>query len=91
MTGPKITFIGAGSTVFAKNPVGDILSYPEPAECRITLHDLDAHWLSTSRKVAERIARTLGRGHWSRASPTGRALDGADYAINMIHTSARKF
>ncbi len=62
MTGPKITFIGAGSTVFAKNPVGDILSYPEPAECRITLHDLDAHWLSTSRKVAERIARTLGRG-----------------------------
>ena len=25
----KISFIGAGSTVFAKNLLGDILSYPE--------------------------------------------------------------
>jgi hypothetical protein len=25
----KVTFIGAGSTVFAKNLMGDILSYPE--------------------------------------------------------------
>ena len=30
---PKITFIGAGSTVFAKNLLGDILSYPELADC----------------------------------------------------------
>ena len=29
---PKITFLGAGSTVFAKNLMGDILSYPELAE-----------------------------------------------------------
>ena len=28
---PKITFIGAGSTVFAKNLLGDILSFPELA------------------------------------------------------------
>ena len=29
---PKITFVGAGSTVFAKNLMGDILGYPELAD-----------------------------------------------------------
>ena len=46
---PKITFIGAGSTVFAKNLMGDILSYPELANCTISLHDIDAERLRTSQ------------------------------------------
>ena len=87
MTGqrPKIAFIGAGSTVFAKNLIGDILSYPELGDCHIALHDLDPERLRVSEAVALRIARTLGRG--TRVESTTdrrRALDGADYAINMI-------
>ena len=38
----KITFIGAGSTVFAKNLLGDILSFPELANAEIALFDIDA-------------------------------------------------
>ena len=38
---PKITFIGAGSTVFAKNLMGDILSFPELAGSTLTLFDID--------------------------------------------------
>ena len=38
---PKITLIGAGSTVFARNLLGDILSFPELAESTISLHDID--------------------------------------------------
>ncbi len=34
-------YIGAGSTVFAQNLLGDILSFPELAEARIALHDID--------------------------------------------------
>ena len=48
----KITFLGAGSTVFAKNLLGDILSFPELAESTISLHDIDPERLSTTQIVA---------------------------------------
>jgi alpha-galactosidase len=85
----KITFIGAGSTVFARifarNLIGEILSFPELADSSICLFDIDENRLKTSEVVAGRIAQAL------RASATvevttdrARAFDGASYAINMI-------
>ncbi len=56
-----IAFIGAGSTVFAKNLLGDILSFPELADATIRLMDIDPARLHTTQLVAERIARALGR------------------------------
>ncbi|MCB0158626.1 MAG: alpha-glucosidase/alpha-galactosidase, partial [Caldilineaceae bacterium] len=56
----KISFIGAGSTVFAKNLMGDILSYPELQDVTISLHDIDEERLRTSEIVANNIAQTLG-------------------------------
>ena len=84
-TGPLITFIGAGSTVFAKNLLGDILSEPDLAGSRIRLYDIDAERLGVSETVARRIADTLGSpADIVATTDLGRALDGADYAINMI-------
>lgn len=81
----KITFIGAGSTVFAKNLIGDILSYPELAGSTITLHDIDAERLRTSEIVAQRLASSLQVSPVIEATTDRRAaLDGADYAICMI-------
>ena len=37
----KITFMGAGSTVFTKNLIGDIMLTPELCECEIALYDID--------------------------------------------------
>jgi alpha-galactosidase len=81
----KITFIGAGSTVFARNLLGDILGFEELAESEISLFDIDAERLETSELVARRVADTLGAPA-KIVSTTDRraALDGADYAINMI-------
>ena len=82
---PKVTFIGAGSTVFARNLLGDILGYPELAESEITLFDIDAERLATSELVAHRVAETLGANAKIETTTDRRAaLDGADYAINMI-------
>ncbi|MFN2139707.1 MAG: alpha-glucosidase/alpha-galactosidase, partial [Candidatus Promineifilaceae bacterium] len=87
----KITFIGAGSTVFAKNLLGDILSYPEMAESIISLHDIDAHRLSTTEVVAHKIAENLEANPKIEATLDRRAaLDGADYAINMIQVAGYK-
>ena len=82
---PKITFIGAGSTVFAKNLIGDILSYPELAESTITLYDIDAERLRTSEIVARKLAQALD-AHPTIEATTDRcaALEGADYAIAMF-------
>ncbi len=88
MAQPTITFIGAGSTVFAKNLLGDILSYPELAESEIRLFDIDPGRLALSHTVARRTAETLG-AHPTLVTTTERerALDGADYAINMIQVA----
>jgi alpha-galactosidase len=81
----KITFIGAGSTVFAKNLIGDILSFPELADSSICLFDIDENRLKTSEVVARRIAQTLRiSATVETTTDRARAFDGASYAINMI-------
>ena len=88
---PKITLIGAGSTIFAKNLLGDILSFPELAHAEIALMDINDERLKTSEIVARKVAAAVG------ASPTvttyteqKSALEGADYVINMIQVGGYK-
>lgn len=85
---PKISFIGAGSTVFAKNLMGDILSFPELADSTISLHDIDAGRLHTSEIVAHKVAEATGSNPTIESTLDRRAsLDGADYAICMIQVA----
>ncbi|GAB4550966.1 MAG: alpha-glucosidase/alpha-galactosidase [Anaerolineae bacterium] len=87
----KVTFIGAGSTVFAKNLMGDILSYPELGNTTISLHDIDEQRLKTSEIVAHKLAESLGVKPKIEASLDRRkALDGADYAIGMFQVAGYK-
>jgi alpha-galactosidase len=88
---PKITFIGAGSTVFAKNLLGDILSFPELANAHISLYDIDPERLKTSEVVANKVAAKLGATPTIEATADRkRALDGADYAISMFQVGGYK-
>ena len=81
----KISFIGAGSTVFAKNLMGDIWSYPELADATICLMDIDAKRLKQSRQVARHIIETLGVKPAVEVTTDRRAaLTDADYVICMI-------
>jgi alpha-galactosidase len=81
----KIAFLGAGSTVFAKNLMVDILGFPELAEAEIALFDIDATRLATSEVVGQRVAGQLGANPKILATTErSEALDGADYAISMI-------
>jgi alpha-galactosidase len=82
---PKITLLGAGSTVFAKNLIGDILSFPELADSTISLHDIDEERLKTSEIVAQRVAKVLDAHPTIESYLDRRAsLEGADYAIGMF-------
>lgn len=87
----KITFIGAGSTVFTRNLLSDILSFPELAESTIALFDIDPERLADSERVAHTLAARLGaRPTIEATTDRARALDGADYAICMIQVGGYK-
>src|ERR671933_2916431 len=84
--GVKIAFIGAGSTVFAKTLIGDLLSVPELAgSTTLALMDVDPERLRTSELMARRVADTLGAPARVEATlDRRRAVDGADYVLTMF-------
>ena len=87
----RITFIGAGSTVFARNLMGDILSFPELASSTIVLHDINEERLRTSEIVGHKIVETLGVSARIEATTDRRAaLAGADYVITMFQVGGYK-
>ncbi len=88
---PKIAFLGAGSTVFARNLIGDILSFPELSGAHLSLFDIDPARLRVSEIVAHRIAERLNaRPIIEATTDRRRALDGADYAISMFQVGGYK-
>jgi alpha-galactosidase len=82
----KVAFVGAGSTVFAKTLIGDLLSYPEVAEgTTLALMDIDSERLRTSEIVARRLVETVGSDTEVTATLDRReALNGADYVLAMF-------
>ena len=84
----KVAIIGAGSTVFVKNIVGDILSDQALGQCHIALMDIDAQRLGTSRMVAEKIAHSLAvQPQITATTDRRKALVGADFVITMIQVA----
>lgn len=85
---PKITFMGAGSTVFAKNVLGDSMMTPALAESEIALYDIDATRLKESELMLSAINKGLG-GKARISTYLGvenrkAALKGASYVVNAI-------
>ena len=90
---PKICLIGAGSTVFARNILSDVLSNKEIAPCEIALHDIDAVRLSTSETMTRRICRSLGLEDKVKLTVTTdrkQALQGAEFVILMMQVGGYK-
>ena len=78
----KITFIGAGSTIFMKNILGDALHFPALADSTFALMDIDAGRLRDSEVVAEKLIHAMGTGARVETHTDQRAaLDGADFVV----------
>ena len=79
---PKLTFIGAGSTVFMKNIIGDVLQREALSDVRIALMDINEQRLEESELVVRKLAKTLGAGATITTHLDQReALDGADFVV----------
>jgi len=78
----KIAFIGAGSTVFMKNIVGDALHKPALSGATLALMDIDPKRLEESALVARKLVASLGaRARVETHSSQRAALEGADFVI----------
>lgn len=82
---PKITFLGAGSTVFAKSVLGDCLLSPVLRDSEFALYDIDLQRLKDSERMLNAIKANTG-DHGKIVAYTDRkeALRGADYVINAV-------
>ena len=82
---PRITFMGAGSTIFAKSVLGDCILTPEIKDLEISLHDIDPVRLEDSKMMLENLAENAGRKIRIDASlDRKKALKGAKYVVNAI-------
>ncbi|GAA1626235.1 alpha-glucosidase/alpha-galactosidase [Georgenia ruanii] len=80
-----IAFLGAGSVVFTRQLVADLLSFPELADAHLALHDIDAERLAVAEGTARRLDAQLGGRLTVTATLDRRAaLAGADFVICMI-------
>ncbi|WP_298935062.1 alpha-glucosidase/alpha-galactosidase [uncultured Ruegeria sp.] len=81
----RITFIGAGSTIFMQNIVGDALLTPALADSHFALMDIDPVRLAESETVAQTMIRSVGTGATVSTHTDRRAaLDGADFVITAF-------
>ncbi|TIT65920.1 MAG: alpha-glucosidase/alpha-galactosidase [Mesorhizobium sp.] len=79
---PRITFIGAGSTVFMKNIVGDVLQRPALSGATIALMDINPQRLEESAVVVNKLIATLGvKAKAETYTDRRKALAGADFVV----------
>ena len=88
-TRPKITFMGAGSTIFLKNVIGDSLLFDSMKDAEISLYDIDAERLEESRLVIENLNKSINEGRAEVRTYLGEAkrkdaLSQADFVFNAI-------
>lgn len=88
----KLTFIGAGSTVFARNVIGDCMCSDALKDSTFVLYDIDGERLEQSRIILEAMRESKGGfgkiecflGEENRKD----ALRGADFVVNAIQVGA---
>ncbi|NQT94550.1 MAG: alpha-glucosidase/alpha-galactosidase [Lentisphaerae bacterium] len=85
----KITFLGAGSTVFAKSVLGDCLLTDALRDSHIALYDIDRKRLRESRAMMNVLNTNINEGRARITSHLGvenrtKALKGADYVVNAV-------
>ena len=85
----KLTFMGAGSTVFARNVVGDTMMADPFHDVEVALYDIDAQRLEESYTIITAMNDTVNEGRAKIKKYLGvenrrEALRGADFVVNAI-------
>ncbi|MGH7857122.1 MAG: alpha-galactosidase [Candidatus Binatia bacterium] len=85
---PKVTYVGAGSAVFARQVITDILCIDGLDHGEFALVDTDAERLELARQLVSKLVERSGKDWKVFASTERRALlDGSDYIVNSIEVA----
>jgi len=85
----KITFMGAGSTIFARNVIGDCMCTEALRDSEFALYDIDSKRLEESEIILSAINRNVNEGRAKITTYLGEenrkdALRGASFVVNAI-------
>ena len=85
----KITFMGAGSTVFVRNVIGDVMCSESLRDCEVALYDIDPVRLNESYQILSVINKNVNGGVTRLKTYLGEenrkeALRGARFVVNAI-------
>ncbi|MGI6497116.1 MAG: alpha-glucosidase/alpha-galactosidase [Kiritimatiellia bacterium] len=85
----KITFMGAGSTIFARNIIGDCMLTESLRDSTVALYDIDATRLRESKRILDTLNANINQGRAKIRGYLGepnrrKALRGADFVVNAI-------
>ncbi|MDX9984313.1 alpha-glucosidase/alpha-galactosidase [Sphaerochaeta sp.] len=85
----KITFLGAGSTVFARNVLGDCMGTEALRDAEMALYDINAKRLEESKLILQAINDTINNGRarivvYHGPAQLEAALRDADFVVNAI-------
>ena len=85
----KIAFMGAGSTIFARNVLGDVMSTEALRRCEIALYDIDPVRLEESHRILSVINHNINEDRAVIKDYLGvenrkEALRGAHFVVNAI-------
>jgi alpha-galactosidase len=85
---PKVTLIGAGSAVFARQVMTDILAIDELGDGEFALVDIDQERLELACAMAQRLVELTGKC-WKVSGSTERRelLPGSDFIVNSVEVS----
>lgn len=85
---PKVTMVGAGSAVFARQIITDVLAIEGLDSGTFALVDIDGTRLELARAIAQKLVE-LSHKKWKVAASTDRAemLPGTDYVVNSIEVA----
>lgn len=86
---PKITFMGAGSSIFVKNVLGDCMFRDSLKDAHIALYDIDGIRLAESQRMIEVLNTNINKGRAKVTAHLGTgkrkdALRAADFVVNAI-------
>ena len=85
---PKVTMVGAGSAVFARQIITDVLAVDSLESGVFALVDIDSTRLELARQIAERLVELSGK-RWKVEASTNRrdVLPGTDFIVNSIEVA----
>jgi alpha-galactosidase len=87
----KVAFIGAGSVVFTKSLLADMLRLPALREIEIALHDIDPERVAAAEAMGHWVASELGAAPAITTHEDGRStIDGADFVLNMVQVGGHE-